>query len=561
MKEIDHSNEYLVYSRKSTDEPNNQKNSLDYQVGETLRLARTESLPIVKGSIESYYTDGIIREKHSGYKTEGINFNDTGQVVFDIGRPKFQRVMQDLMQKKYKGLIVLCWDRVSRNEQDGLVVKRLIDDFKADIRFVQANYEDSAAGALHRDIDGTFAQHFSREVSQKTRAGLQKIREKGYCSYVSPIGFLDQGSASKIFDPERAQIVLQIFELYATGEWSFSQLARWARQEGLTTKPMRPRRSREEILSGEEDWKEKVPRPITSKSIENMLSNPFYIGKLRHKGTVIDGIHPILVEAGLFYKVQAALAKRRTSVHHPDKSFATYRGIIKCACSRSYSPYEQKGQIYLRARCQETCTNCNPNLTNDEVHAYVGTLLEKIAFSDEELREIESKSHKELNKAASERDKRREAVQRQIDRIDTDLDYLKKERITLLRTKAMSAEEYAGEVARLENESRDARSAFGEIHESEDEMLKCILTFSELVKRASLYYKYALDIEKHQIITQAFTELRFSNNEFSFIAKDGYSALFLRHDQKKNDLAMQDRFSGSTSWNALELLLRLIVAT
>lgn len=83
-------------------------------------------------------------------------------------------------------------------------------------------------------------------------------------------------------------------------------------------------------------------------------------------------------------------------------------------------------------------------------------------------------------------------------------------------------------------------------------MLKYILTFSELVKRASLYYKYALDVEKHQIITQVFTELRFSNNEFSFVAKDGFSALFWRHDQKKTHHAVRDVYSGSGGGTSLE---------
>ncbi len=545
MKEQDHRHEYLVYTRKSTDEANNQKNSLDYQEGANLSHAKSLGLPIVKGSIDGYYTNGIIREKHSAYKTRGIDFNTKGQIVFDIGRPKFLRLMQDLKQSKYKGVIVLCWDRLTRNEQDAMVVKRMMDDSHVDIRFVQTQYEQTAAGALHRDIDGTFSQHFSRDISQKTRAGLEKVRAKGYCAYVSPIGYLDNGSNNKVLDPDRAPTVKRIFELYATGEWSFSQLAKWASKQGLTTKPIRPKRTREEILSGNDNYSPKVSRPVNTKSIENILKNPFYIGKLKNRGSVLDGIHPILIEAGLFYKVQAALAQRTMGVHHPDKSFVTYRGIIKCSCDRSYSPYEQKSQLYFRAKCKEGCTNPNPNLSNEQVHKYIEGLLGEIAFSDEELSEIEAKAHTGLNKAADERDNKRRDLQRHVDRIYSDLDYLKKERITLLRTKAITPEDYAADVMRLENEYREVQKSLGEIHQSEHEMLEYILTFSELVKRAGLYYKYALDIEKHQIIAQVFTELRFSDNKFSFIAKDGYSALFSRHDKKKTHLALQDVHSGS----------------
>lgn len=159
---------------------------------------------------------------------------------------------------------------------------------------------------------------------------------------------------------------------------------------------------------------------------------------------------------------------------------------------------------------------------------------------------------KELGKVANERDRQRHDLQRQIDRIYGDLDYLKQEKLSLLRAKTMSPEEYTERYVKLENEYRDAQAALANIHESEKEMLKYVLTFSELVKRAGLYYKYALDVETHQIITQVFTELRFSSNEFSFVAKDGYLALFSRHDKKKTHHATHDVYSGSLCWTRSE---------
>ncbi len=41
-------NQYLIYTRKSTDDAENQKNSLSYQKAEAVRYAKRERLPVAK---------------------------------------------------------------------------------------------------------------------------------------------------------------------------------------------------------------------------------------------------------------------------------------------------------------------------------------------------------------------------------------------------------------------------------------------------------------------------------------------------------------------------------
>lgn len=551
---------YLIYARRSTDDANNQKNSLPYQVGETVRFAKSQGLKIAQDTIEGYCKNGIIEERHSAYKIAPISLKEGGEVTYKIERPKFQRLVDDLASGKYKGVIALCWDRLSRNDYDGSVIKHLMDALGVDVRFVQATYDRSAAGALHRDVDGMFSAHFSRDISQKTRQGLEKLRGEGRCTYVSPIGYIDHGSDRKTFDPERAPIIKRIFELYATGEWSFRQLATWARENGLTTKPMRSRRSRAEILAGKENTSEQVPRTITGKSIENILSNPFYIGKLKYKSSVIDGVHPSLIDAQLFYKVQTVLKQRGRSVHYPDKQFFLYRGFLHCICERSYSPYEQKGQTYYRSRCKEGCSNRNPNTSTNNLHNYVQDALSRIAFTEEETAEIKARSDVGLNKAVTMHDKHRADLERTFDRARDDLAYLKRERVTLLRTGAMDPETFASELQRLELELQDLGKKLEETKESAEQMLKTILEFSELIKMANLYYEHGLDQERHEILTQVFTELTLSNDQFSFLPKDGYLKLFQRHEKKKTHHATHDVVSGSAWSRTLEPLFRSIRA-
>jgi site-specific DNA recombinase len=320
MKHAPYSKQYLIYTRKSTDDADNQKNSIDYQVGQCLKYSNENHLLVADFEREGFCENGVIKERHTAYKTSELSMNPDGSFVYRIDRPKFNILMDLLMKRQFAGVIILCWDRISRNDQDGVIIKSLMDR-GVDIRFVQTKYEKTSSGALHRDIDGMFASHYSRVISEKVKAAYEKLQGEGKCTYLSPLGYLDYGSANKPLDEERAHHVKRIFELYAEGDWSFEQLAKWANKQGLTSKPTRKTRSRKEMLAGESNFHPKVSRAITHKSIEHILKNPFYIGKLIVRGEVISGIHQPLISVSLFNKVQQVLKERNVTIHYVDKEF------------------------------------------------------------------------------------------------------------------------------------------------------------------------------------------------------------------------------------------------
>jgi len=519
--------EYLIYSRKSTDDCENQKNSIDYQISQSLYLAKNHNIPIAQFAQEGFCENGIIKEKHTAFKTSGIQMKKDGSITYRIERPKFQQLVQLLLQKHFAGIICLCWDRLSRNDQDGMIIKELMDS-GIDIQFVQANYEKSSSGALHRDIDGMFAQHYSRVISEKVKAANEKLRAEGKCLYPSPIGYLDNGSDNKEIDTGRAPIIKRIFELYATGDFSLSQLAKWANKQGPTTKPLRRRRTVDEILSGKEDLP-KVPRPVNPKTIEKILKNPFYIGRIQYKGKMLDGLHPALISVSLYNNVQEVLQERNVKVTYIDKKFFTYRGLVRCTCGRVYSPYTKKGINYYRSVCLEDCGNAIKHVRESDIDVAVEKVLGQIHFSDEELAYIEANAKTELDTIAEKRNGELADLENQRRRIYDDLDYLKKEKIALLRN-GLSVEEYQQDVARLEKELETVQVKMSVYSEAESEMLKYVLTFSELVKMACLYYKNALDTEKREIARQVFFELHLYNGKVAYLkAKEGFAALLKRH--------------------------------
>lgn len=519
---------YLIYARRSTDDVVHQKNSIDYQVEQCRRFARAQALPIANLAVEGFCEAGVVTERHTAFKTAALEIGRSGDVKYRIERPKFQRLIAALASGDIRGVICLCWDRLSRNPHDDAIIKDLLGR-QVDVRFVQATYDKSSAGALHMDIDGMFAAHYSRVVSEKIRAANSKLRSEGKRTNRSPIGYLDHGPGNKPLDPERAPIVRRLFELYATGEWSIMQLAKWAKLQGLTSKPWRGRRSREEILAGKDNGRSPVSRPVTEKSVENILNNPFYCGRLRHHGDELPGQHEALIRPEIYNAVQRMLHERNTSVQYVDKEFFTYRGLVRCGCSRLYSPYRMKGHTYYRVACRSGCSSSQKNLAEGQLDALVAGMLGRVHLSEEELAQVQARGPEELLRAAERRASAAETRARERLRLERDLTYLSENKITLLREGVYIAAQLSFEVHRLEDEIVQLEAKGQQPAVSEAVMLEAVLKFSELVRLAEQSYGYASASEKRTVATAAFLELVVHDGNVAQVrAKDGFKVLLDR---------------------------------
>ena len=540
---------YIVYTRKSTDDADNQKNSIAYQKLEAIRYNQREQINVAKLSVQGFCTDGIIEEHHSGFKQDD-DFETTseGSITYKVSRPKFLLLVNLLRQKKIKGLVCLCWDRLSRNEGDDLLIKKLMSQ-GVDIRFIQASYDASSAGALHMDIDGMFSRHYSRVISEKVKDSYKKLLAEGKCVYSAPIGYLNEGSDNKPYDPEKAPIIKRIFEQYATGEWSYTSLAKWATLNGLISRPIRRKRTKEEKANGVElEEIQKTIRPVNEKTIENILNNPFYVGKLLHKGQLIDSkVHQPLIDLSLFYKVQSMLKARNRTVHYPEFEFFTYRGLIKCAsCRRAFSPYTQKGIVYYRASCKPDCSNVVRNVNDKFVTDKIVEILDRIHFDESELAILETSGRVALDKIIEKRNKELADLHRAHTKILDDLDYLAKDKLSLLRTGVYTPQQILEEEGRLSISLEDVKTKINAYSDSAKAMLDYVIAFSELVKNASEYYLYGLDTEKRDLVVQVFSELYIENGELKYVAKYGYDALLKRFDAQYSN-------SGAPQYVILEL--------
>lgn len=97
---------YCLYSRKSSEDDERQAMSIDSQVKEMALLAQKEGLIIKE----------IRRESHSA--------KESGQ------RPEFNRLIQDLQEGVFTGILTWAPDRLSRNAGDLGMLVDLMDQGK-----------------------------------------------------------------------------------------------------------------------------------------------------------------------------------------------------------------------------------------------------------------------------------------------------------------------------------------------------------------------------------------------------------------------------------------------
>src|SRR5207302_225680 len=123
-------------------------------------------------------------------------------------------------------------------------------------------------------------------------------------------------------DPYVAPIIKELFELYATGNYSILAVQEW-----LSTKNIASR-------SG---------TPLGHSVIDNILKNPFYYGLIRWHGVSKVGKHRPIVSKALFDTCQYVLAKNRSFLIRRRKYDYLLRGFLYCFhCKQRYTaePHE-----------------------------------------------------------------------------------------------------------------------------------------------------------------------------------------------------------------------------
>ena len=208
------------------------------------------------GNQISYYEDLIKRNKNwtfvPGYIDEGLSGISTKK------RENFNRMVEEAAEDKFDLVITKEISRFARNTLDSIQYTRQLLGYGVGVFFQNDNIntldEDSE---LRLSIMSSIAQDELRKLSSRVKFGHQQaIKDKVVLGNSRIFGYTkDDGRL--IIDEKQAQMVRELFELYATGEYSMKQI---------------------ETIFWQRGYRNYNGNKIAHTTMSNMISNPKYKG-------------------------------------------------------------------------------------------------------------------------------------------------------------------------------------------------------------------------------------------------------------------------------------------
>ena len=175
---------------------------------------------------------------------------------------------------------------------------------------------------LLHGIMSSIAEFYSRNLATEVVKGLSQKAAQGGTVTKAPIGYRNVGVRDEFgrevrtveTDDERARLVRWAFQVFASGDWTTSQLHQELVARGLTSAatPRRP------------------SRPIAKSSVHRMLTNPYYKGSVRYQGVTYAGAHEAIVPNEVWDQVQTVLGTHRSAADATQVHEHYLKGTVFC---------------------------------------------------------------------------------------------------------------------------------------------------------------------------------------------------------------------------------------
>ncbi len=270
-----------IYTRKSTEDGLEQDfNSLDAQ----------------REACAAY----ILSQAGEGWEALPELYDDGGYSGGSMQRPGLKQLLADIEAHKVDVIVVYKVDRLTRSLADFAKIVDILDSKDASfVSVTQAFNTTTSMGRLTLNVLLSFAQ-FEREVTgERIRDKIAASKKKGmWMGGTVPLGYEVQ-DRKLIINEHDARTVRHMFSRYAELR-SVPQLVDDLAASGYRTKVRSYSNGR--ITGG---------TAFQTGPLAQMLQNPVYVGKVRHKDHVYDGEHDAIIDQDLFDKVQTILTSNR----------------------------------------------------------------------------------------------------------------------------------------------------------------------------------------------------------------------------------------------------------
>ncbi len=264
-------------------------------------------------------------------------FSDPGRSAYvDLHkRTGFLEMLDELKRRneheatRVDYVIVWSLSRWARNQKDYWQTRELVR--KAGAKLVSVSEpmigDDSAAGFFTESIIAAKNQYESMQTSENVKRSIyQKAKNGGTygwtrLGYLNDVDKLSDGRkvAIAVPDPDRHPFLTLAFQLYASGDYSISQLANELYRLGLRSRPR----------------KQRPAQKVGNSALQRILRDAYYAGWIVYKrGTpeeeTFEGIHEALIDQDTFDRVQSLLDEKRVASERAQYRNHYLRGSVFC---------------------------------------------------------------------------------------------------------------------------------------------------------------------------------------------------------------------------------------
>ncbi len=236
--------------------------------------------------------------------------------------------LQEMLVDSEKGLfdVVLVWktNRLARNLKDLLLlVDRLEQNHVAFISYSEHFDTLTPTGRMTMQLLGSIGEFERNTITENVKMGLKQRLTMGKTIGRVAYGYKSVDKELQVVENE-ACVVKRIFETaYEMPDAGYKKIAFMLNMEGFRTR-------RGKLWAGD--------------TVEDILKNPVYIGKLRYdvrhnkKGQnyfEVDGVHQPIIDKNTFYKVQERLENTPECIKNIEsKNDSFLVGLLRCPYCR-----------------------------------------------------------------------------------------------------------------------------------------------------------------------------------------------------------------------------------
>lgn len=430
-------------------------------------------------------------------------------------------------QKKRTALVVHSIDRLLRGFKEYGIIQTLIEDDLLEIHAYNErliiNKNTPWTEQLQFDFSILGAKLYVGQIRAHVNKAIEFKLSKGEIVGNVPVGYLnsrdsDTRKSTVILDDQRAFLVKRMFQEYATGTVSLSELTKIVERWGLKS----PR----------------TGKAFTRAAMSNIIKNPFYYGQMVVRGKLYPHAYPKLIDKSLFDRCQLILesmtskkvAKNGRKLQ--SKKPFIFRGLIRCAqCGCQISSDIKKGKyIYLACSKAKGKDVCQSGRIREEVALeVVERVLSRIVIPESLITKIEQKLKRQYDLERADILRMAEQLQKQLNDIEVRLDRL----LNLYLDKSITQDIYDKKRLQLQAEKQSIGQQLMDNFEDDSEFRNSFVTLLQVISRAARTFKSSKVEQKRKILGLVFSNLFLDGREIGYELNRPFNKLVKMSESKE----------------------------